>query len=77
MLFPILNGSGIKWTGKSTATYEGDVAEHDLRNIMSQFWNKALSYTGTAEIDHFWMYCDQKSPAAPANDEESSADESE
>lgn len=58
-LFTILQNHGIMWTGRKTATYEGNVGEAVLRDAMRQFWNRAASYMGRAHIDHFWMYCDK------------------
>ena len=56
---PILEGVGL--TRISTATWEGDVDEGDLRRAMSRFWNTLANHTGPAHLDHFWMYVD--SPA--------------
>ena len=59
-LNPILTGIGLRLV--STGTYDGNVAEADLRNALAQFWSRMANHRGRAELDHFWMYTDN--PAA-------------
>jgi len=66
-----LENQGIHWTGKTTSTYEGDVAETQIRNAVRDVWTAAATFPGNAHIDHFWMYADHGAPnlVAPATAE--------
>jgi CRISPR-associated endonuclease Cas2 len=44
----------------STATYEGDVSEIQLRKTLATFWRTFVTQSGKAHLDHFWMYIDNK-----------------
>lgn len=55
------------WTGRSTATYEGNVPEPAIRVALSRFWRAVAQNQTVASIDHFWMYADRK--PAPAVEE--------
>lgn len=58
----ILEQHDIWWTGRMTATYEGNVPIGTVRNAMRAFWNCAAHHPGPGEVDHFWMYSDRKAP---------------
>ncbi len=49
---------GIKPTGKTTSTYQGDVSEHDIHAAIRGFWKEIANFIGNARLDHFWMYVD-------------------
>lgn len=58
----ILEDKGINWTGRTTATYEGDVAESAIREALSSFWKRVANFRPPTKLDHFWMYTDRRPP---------------
>jgi hypothetical protein len=66
----VLEAQGIMWTGRSTATYEGNIPGASIRIALSRFWRVVNSHSvRKARLDHFWMYSDrQPAPKAESDD---------